>query len=168
MPEASGRWRNPHQLGRNGHAGSDTPLNHRARQHQVPSMEEEGLSRTQVGTSQEIFPRSDQRRRGAEQAHNRRGRPHSKRRSRQKEHRATSAQRNGRKSDNHLTPWLWRPQQKNETIEILIKTISELTSTNLELTATIKKLANQLERAQSKNGRSENTNASNSGKWPHW
>ena len=53
---------------------------------------------------------------------------------------------------------------KNNTIESMIKTIIKLTSTNLELTATIKKLANQLERAQSKNRRSENTNASNGGK----
>ena len=62
---------------------------------------------------------------------------------------------------------------KNETIEILIKTISKLTSTNSELTATIKKLANQLERAQSKNGRSKNNGASGGGasgggKWTHW
>ena len=33
-------------------------------------MEEEGCSRTQVGSSKEIFPLGDQRRRGAEQAHN--------------------------------------------------------------------------------------------------
>ena len=41
--------------------------------------------------------------------------------------------------------------EKNDTIESLIKTISELTSNNLELTATIKKLTNQLERDLSKN-----------------
>ena len=57
---------------------------------------------------------------------------------------------------------------KNDTIESLVKTISELTNTNSALTATIKKLANQLERAQSKNGRSENNGASSGGKWPHW
>ena len=50
---------------------------------------------------------------------------------------------------------------KNETIEILIKTISELTRNNSELTATIKKLTNQLERALGKNRRSDNTDASN-------
>ena len=53
---------------------------------------------------------------------------------------------------------------KNDTIESLIKTISDLTSNNSELTATIKKLTNQLERDLSKNGRSDNTNASNGGK----
>ena len=57
---------------------------------------------------------------------------------------------------------------KNDTIESLVKTISEITKTNSALTATIKKLANQLERAQSKNGRSENNGASSGGKWPHW
>ena len=57
---------------------------------------------------------------------------------------------------------------KDDTIESLINTIIELTRTNSEITTTIKKLANQLERAQSKNGRSKNTNTSNSGKWPHW
>ena len=44
---------------------------------------------------------------------------------------------------------------KNDTIESLVKTISEITNTNSALTATIKKLANQLERDQSKNRRSE-------------
>ena len=44
--------------------------------------------------------------------------------------------------------------EKNDTIESLVKTISELTNTNSALTATTKKLANQLERAQSKNKRS--------------
>ena len=34
---------------------------------------------------------------------------------------------------------------KNDTIEILVKTISELTRNNSELTANVKKLANQLE-----------------------
>ena len=57
---------------------------------------------------------------------------------------------------------------KNDTIEILIKTIIELTNTKSALTATIKKLANQLERAQIKNRRSENKGASSGGKWPHW
>ena len=52
---------------------------------------------------------------------------------------------------------------KNNTINILIKMISYIASTNSDLTATIKKIANQLERSQSKNGRSENTNASNGG-----
>ena len=58
--------------------------------------------------------------------------------------------------------------EKNDTIESLIKTISELTSNNSELAATIKKLANQLERDIGKNRRSDNTNASNinGGKWP--
>ena len=50
---------------------------------------------------------------------------------------------------------------KNNTIEIPVKTISELTSNNSELTATVKKLTNQLERDLSKNGRSDYTNASN-------
>ena len=53
---------------------------------------------------------------------------------------------------------------KNDTTESLIKIISKLTNTISALTATIKKLANQLERAQSKNGWSEDTNTSNSGK----
>ena len=59
---------------------------------------------------------------------------------------------------------------KNDTIEILIKTISKLASNNSELTATIKKLANQLERALGKNRRSDNTDTSNinGGKWPSW
>ena len=57
---------------------------------------------------------------------------------------------------------------KNDAIESLIKKFSELTSNNSELTATIQKLANQLDRALSKNGRSDNTNASNGGKWPSW
>ena len=57
---------------------------------------------------------------------------------------------------------------KNDTTESLIKKTSKLTSTNSELTATVKKFINQLERAQSKNGRSDNTNTSNGGKWPHW
>ena len=54
---------------------------------------------------------------------------------------------------------------KNDTIEILAKTFSELTNTKSALTATIKKLANQLERAQSKSGRNENC-----GHWRrrHW
>ena len=41
---------------------------------------------------------------------------------------------------------------KNDTIESLVKTISELTSANSSLTATIKKLTSQLERSQSKRG----------------
>ena len=53
---------------------------------------------------------------------------------------------------------------KNDTTDSLIKIISKLTNTISALTATIKKLANQLERAQSKNGWSEDTNTSNSGK----
>ena len=62
---------------------------------------------------------------------------------------------------------------KNDTIESLVKTISELTTTNSAITATIKKLANQLERAQSKSGRKENNGASGGGasgdgKWPRW
>ena len=52
---------------------------------------------------------------------------------------------------------------KNDTIESLVKTISELTTTNSALTATIKNLANKLERAQSKSGRNENNGAS--GRW---
>ena len=60
--------------------------------------------------------------------------------------------------------------KKNDTIKILIKTISNITSNNSELTAIIKKLTNQLERDLSKKGRSDNTNASNinGGKWPSW
>ena len=62
---------------------------------------------------------------------------------------------------------------KNDTIESLVKTISELTTTNSALTATIKKLANQLEKAQIKNGPSENNGASGggssgNGRWPRW
>ena len=62
---------------------------------------------------------------------------------------------------------------KNDTIESLVKTISEITNTNSALTATIKKLVNQLERAKSKNGRSKNNSASGGGasgggRWPHW
>ena len=62
---------------------------------------------------------------------------------------------------------------KNNTIESLVKTISELTNTKSALTATIKKLANKLERAQSKNGRSKKSRASGRGasggrRWPHW
>ena len=57
---------------------------------------------------------------------------------------------------------------ENDTIESLIKTISELTSNNSEFTATIKRLTNQLERVQSKNRRSDNTIASNGGKWTLW
>ena len=57
---------------------------------------------------------------------------------------------------------------KNDTIESLVKMISDLTSTKSELTATVKKLTNQLERALSKNGRSDYTNPSNGGKWPSW
>ena len=45
---------------------------------------------------------------------------------------------------------------KNDTIESLVKMISEITNTNLALTATIKKLDNQLERDQSKNRPSKN------------
>ena len=54
--------------------------------------------------------------------------------------------------------------EKNDTIESLVKKISELTNTNSALTVTIKKLANQLERAQSKNRQSENNGASSGGK----
>ena len=62
---------------------------------------------------------------------------------------------------------------KNDTIESLVKTISELTTTNSALTATIKKLANQLERSQSKSGRNKYNGASGGsangyGKWPRW
>ena len=57
---------------------------------------------------------------------------------------------------------------KNDTIESLVKTISELTTTNSALTATIKKLANQLERAQSKSGRNKNNGASGDKIWPRW
>ena len=67
---------------------------------------------------------------------------------------------------------------KNDTIESLVKTISEITNTNSALTTTIKKLSNQLERSQSKNGQSENNSASGGGtsgdgasgggRWPHW
>ena len=67
---------------------------------------------------------------------------------------------------------------KNDTIESLVRTISELTTTNSALIATIKKLANQLERAQSKSGRNENNGASGggasgdgasgNGRWPRW
>ena len=60
---------------------------------------------------------------------------------------------------------------KNDTIESLVKTISELTTTNSELKVTIKKLANQLERSQSKSGRNEYNGARGGGasgevKWP--
>ena len=58
--------------------------------------------------------------------------------------------------------------EKNDTINNLIKTISELTSNNSELTVTIKNLTSQLERDLSKNGRSDYTNAGNSGKWLSW
>ena len=56
-----------------------------------------------------------------------------------------------------MTPWLWRPRQKNDTIEILIKKTSKLTSNNSELTATVKKLTNQLERDLNKNRKNDNT-----------
>ena len=49
---------------------------------------------------------------------------------------------------------------KNDTIKILIKTISKITSKKSELTATIKKLTNQLERALGKNRQSDNTDTS--------
>ena len=52
---------------------------------------------------------------------------------------------------------------KNDTIESLVKTISELTTTKSALKATIKKLDNQLERAQSKSGQNEYNGASDGG-----
>ena len=57
---------------------------------------------------------------------------------------------------------------KNDTIESLIKKISELNSNNSELIATIKKLTKQLERALRKNRQSDNTVTSNINgeKWP--
>ena len=62
---------------------------------------------------------------------------------------------------------------KNNTIESLVKTISELTTTNSALTATIENLANQLERSQIESGRNKYNGASGSGasgdrKWPRW
>ena len=62
---------------------------------------------------------------------------------------------------------------KNDTIEILVKTIREPTTTNSALTATFKKITNQLERAQSKSGQNGNNGASGGGasgdgRWPRW
>ena len=38
-----------------------------------------------------------------------------------------------------LTIWLWRPQQKNDTIDKLVNTVAELTATNATLTEQLKK-----------------------------
>ena len=79
MSEDSGGWQNTHKRGRDGHASADTPRRHGPHQHEVPRMEGKGRGGTQVSASKEILPQGDQRRRGAEQAHHRRGRHHSQR-----------------------------------------------------------------------------------------
>ena len=67
---------------------------------------------------------------------------------------------------------------KNETINSLAKSISELTSANVKLTATFKKLTTQIETALNQNrNRNRNNNnkahynqnnSNNPQKWPSW
>ena len=46
-----------------------------------------------------------------------------------------------------LTTWPWQPQQKNDTIDNHVKSVSQLTATNAKQNEQIIKLAEKLKRA---------------------